>query len=80
MVPDLDAVDGVLPQDVAAGAHRAQRVEVGVGNPHGESGVFLAQALARLDGGAEEVPHIASQGELHQAQHQRDDRDDQHKA
>ena len=45
MVPYLQAVDGVLPQDVAAGTGNRQRAQVGVGNPHGKGGVLLAQAV-----------------------------------
>ena len=70
-MPNLQAVDGVLPQDVATGTCHRQGTEVGVGYPHGEGCVLLSQALSALDDGAEEVADVASHGKLRQADEQR---------
>ena len=76
MVPNFQAVDGILPQDVTAGTCYRQGAEVGIGNPHGKGGVLLPQSLTALDDGAEEVSDVAAHGKLRQADEQRHQRND----
>ena len=70
-MPNFQAVDGILPQDVTAGSSHRQGTKVCIGDPYGKGGVLLAQALAALDDGAEEVADVASHSELRQADKQR---------
>ena len=72
--------NGILPQDVASGAHRAKRIEIGICNPNSKGGIFLTKSLPALDSGVKKMPHISSQGKLNKTQHQRDDSDNHHKA
>ena len=75
-MPDFQAVDGVLPQDVAAGTSHRQWAQVGIGDPHGEGGVLLPQALTALNDSTEEVTDVSAHSELRQADEQRHDGDD----
>ena len=71
MVPYLQTVDGVLPQDVAARAGNRERAQVCISDPHGKGSILLPQTLSALDDGAEEVADVASHGKLRQADEQR---------
>lgn len=77
MVPQFDAVDDVLPEDVAARTHRGERIEISVGNPDGESSIFLAQSLTGLLRTVEEMADVAAHGKLHQAEEQAEEGDEQ---
>lgn len=65
---ELPGIDEVLPEDVAAGAYGGYGVEVGVGDPDGEGGVFLAEGLSGVDGVAAGVAYGFAEGELKDAQ------------
>ena len=81
-LPYLNAVDDVLPQNVAAGTHRRQRVQVGRGYPDGERRVLLAQALTSVNRGTEIMADEAAGTKLHDAEqktHQRDDAEQPHR-
>ena len=42
VVVEFEAVDGVLPDDVAAGAYGGERIDVGTRHPDGKCCVFLS--------------------------------------
>ena len=44
-LPNLYAVNDVLPQDITARSYRRQGREVGTGYPYGEGGVLLSESL-----------------------------------
>ena len=69
MVVEFEAVDGVLPNDVAAGTYCSERVEVGAGYPDGESCVFLTEGLSAFHSAPEEVANVAPHGKLNHAKH-----------
>ena len=41
IVPNLEGVDDVLPEDIATWADRCDRIEIHARHPDGESGVLL---------------------------------------
>lgn len=49
LLPQLVAVDNVLPQHVGAGTDGGERVQVGVCHPDGKHGVLLPQCLPAAD-------------------------------
>lgn len=69
MVVELKAIDGVLPDDVAAWAYCCERIDIGARHPDGESGVFLSERLSALHCAAEEASNIAPNRKLHHAYH-----------
>lgn len=69
VLPQFQAVHQVLPQDVAPGAHRGQRGEIGTGHPYGKTGILLAQPLAGLGAGPQVAAYVAPHRELNDTQH-----------
>ena len=45
-MPDLNRIDDVLPEHVAAGSDGGHGTEVHIGHPDAQAGVFLEQGLA----------------------------------
>ncbi len=83
MMPYLQAVDSILPQDVAARACHRQRTQVRIGNPHRKSRILLAQSLTTLDDRAKEMPDVPPHSKLRQAdqqRHQGDRHQEQHRS
>ena len=76
-LPQFDAVDTVLPKDIAAGTDRGEGVEIGVSYPDGESGVFLSKGLTCLDCPVEEMTHITAHRKLDDTKNQRQECDEQ---
>lgn len=74
--PQLPAVDDVLPQDVGGRPDGSDGVEVNVGHPDRQDGVFLPQSLTRRNGVSVMTSQPSSQQELSDAHRQRDSRDD----
>jgi len=68
LLPYLEAVDDVLPEDVAAGTDGRQGIQVDVGNPDGEGGILLSQRLTGLHDMVEVVADEAPQGKLNNAE------------
>ena len=71
--PKLYAIDDVLPQHVAAGAYRGHGVEVSIGHPDTESGIFLERGLTAIDLIAQMAPDGAPHEEEHEAEYQAHD-------
>ena len=78
-LPNLYAVNDVLPQDIAARTYCRQGREVGTGYPYGEGGILLSESLACVHRLAEFAANRASASELKYAKQQRPDGDEQHK-
>lgn len=64
LLPDFNAVDDVLPKDIAARTNGGQRIEIGVGYPNGKGGVLLSECLSGFYGSMEEMTDIATDREL----------------
>jgi hypothetical protein len=45
MLPDLNTIDDILPEDVTARPYGGERIQVGRGKPDGKGGVLLSQGL-----------------------------------
>lgn len=78
-LPNLYAVNDVLPQDITARSYRRQGREVGTGYPYGEGGVLLSESLTGVHRLTEFAANCASASELEYAKQQRPDGDEQHK-
>lgn len=63
-LPNLYAVNDVLPQDITARSYRRQGREVGTGYPYGEGGVLLSESLAGVHRLTEPAAYGATTGEL----------------
>ena len=63
----LEAIDDVLPKNVAAGTYGAQRCEVRVRHPNGESCVLLPKGLSAFDFYAVTSPDATPYGKLYDA-------------
>ena len=59
-LPNLYAVNDVLPQDITARSYRRQGREVGTGYPYGEGGVLLSESLTGVHRLTEFVANCAS--------------------
>ena len=70
VVPDFDAVDDVLPEDVTARAYGGEGREIGAGNPDGEGGVLLSQCLSGVLRLSEVSADVSPGGELDEAEHE----------
>lgn len=68
--PYLDAVDDVLPEDVAAWSHGGERRQIGAGYPDGEGSVLLTQSLPRIDRNTEATTNGTTATELEEAEHE----------
>ena len=42
VLPNLDGVDDVLPEDITARADGGEGIKIGIGHPDGEGGVLLS--------------------------------------
>ena len=67
---NLDGVDDVLPEDVAAGADAGEGIQIGGGEPDGKGGVLLAKGLACLLRMVEVMADEAAYGKLDNADQQ----------
>ena len=66
--PELEGIDDVLPQDVSGGGDGGQGVQVCLGHPDGEDGIFLSEALSRRYGVAVVFAYASACEELQAAQ------------
>ena len=73
ILPQLNRIDDVLPEDIAAGTDGRHRVQVGVGHPDGEGGVLLEGGLTGIDLIAQVTAHAATHEEEHETEHQAED-------
>ena len=69
--PYLDAVDDVLPEDVAAWSHGGERRQIGAGYPDGEGSVLLPHRLSSVLRLPEVATDVTPHGKLHEAEHER---------
>lgn len=69
MPPYLNAVNNILPQNVAAWPHCRQWIQVSIGYPDSKSSVLLPQGLARINRTTEEMTNISTNDKLYQAKY-----------
>ena len=70
ILPEFDAIDDVLPKDVAAGTDRGHRIEVSIGHPDGEGGILLEGGLTAADLFAQVTADAAADEEEHETEHE----------
>ena len=70
ILPEFDAIDDVLPEDVAAGSDRGHRIEVSIGHPDGEGGILLEGGLTAADLFAQVTADAAADEEEHETEHE----------
>lgn len=73
VIPQLNAVDNVLPKYVAARPYRRQWVQIGKGYPDGKGGILLSQGLSCLDSAIEKTTNKSADSKLYQAKLQTDE-------
>ena len=76
VIPQLNAVDNVLPKYVAAWPYRRQWVKIGKGYPDGKGGILLSQGLSCLNSTIEKAANKSADSKLYQAKQQANEGDE----